>query len=236
MGIGIEVHEFEKEILAIERRQWPEIALCELGNQKIKFLKRRISAKKFYTRMGVREHVSLDLNRKNGARCVDLDRPVPDDLLERFDIVTDYGTLEHVNNQYQAFKNMHDLCRTGGLMLHSLPPPGHWPGHGRYYYPEQFFEELALLCGYTIIGSIRRKAREGRALHDMLLVAFRKGEATFPEKEQILLLPLDDSGDTSTTGNYTQRKKVSLMKRTIEKIKSRRKSAQDDQGMRSNNL
>lgn len=207
MGIGIEVNDFEKESLSSVGLTWASICMVELGNQKIKFLKRRISAKKYYQDLGIKEHVSIDLNKKNGSIIVDLDKPVPAHLLDRFNVVTNYGTLEHVNNQYQAFKNIHNMCEVGGVMLHSLPPPGHWIGHGRYYYPEPFFYELANQSGYNLISTIRRIARDGRELHDMLLVAFRKTETKFPDEDDFKQLPIKDSGDTSTTGNYTQKGK-----------------------------
>lgn len=212
MGIGWEVHEFEKKVIRVSGQEWQKISMCELGNQKIKFLAKRIPAKKYYRELGVRAHVSLDLNRKNGARRVNLNNPVPEDLIEQFDLVTDYGTLEHINNQYRVFRNMHDMCKTGGMMLHSLPPPEHWPGHGRYYYPEGFFLKLAKLCSYTFIVPLERQSRDNREKHDMLLVAFRKLKAGFPSEEMFDKLPLVDSGDLSTTGNYTQKTRSLLYK------------------------
>jgi len=209
MGIGIEVHEFEKHVLGISGLQWPEISICELGNQKIKFLKHRLPAGRYYRKLGVKYHISLDLNGKNGAMAVDLDKPVPGKLLNKFDLVTDYGTIEHVNNQYQVFRNMHDVCKEGGIMLHALPPSGHWPGHGRYYYSESFFEQLARICNYSPVTGMQRVARDGREYHDLLLVALRKHQSPFPGKELFGTLPLEDSGNTATTGNYTSKKRNS---------------------------
>jgi len=218
MGIGREVHEFEEDALKAAGLEWTGIRMCELGNQKIKFLKHRIPAKKYYTGLGVKEHVSLDLNAKNGARPVNLDKSIPQDLLNRFMLVTDYGTLEHVNNQYQVFRNMHDMCCIDGIMLHSLPPPGHWPGHGRYYYPEEFFEQLARTCGYSFVIPMRRQARDNREEHDMLMVAFRKTKDNFPARSAFHALPIEDSGDMGTTGNYTQKNKP--IGRIVGKIRS----------------
>jgi len=207
MGIGIEVNVFEKEMLNYVGLTWSSICMAELGNQKIKFLKQRIPAKKYYQNLGIKEHVSIDLNKKNGAIAVDLDKPVPDALLDRFNMLTDYGTLEHVNYQYQSFKNMHNMCKIDGIMLHALPPPGHWIGHGRYYYPEEFFYGLAEQAEYNLVSEIQRKQRGEKELHDMLLVAFQKKKTQFPDEKIFMQLPLIDSGDISTTGNYTQKSK-----------------------------
>ncbi|WP_449258400.1 hypothetical protein [Chlorobium limicola] len=204
MGIGPEVHAFEQYIIDSSGMLWPGISMCELGNQKIKFLKRRMPARKYYRQIGVKEHVSLDLNGINSAVAVNLDNPVPDSLLNRFNMVSDFGTIEHVNNQYPAFKTMHNLCMVGGIILHALPAVGHWPGHGRYYYSEQFFEQLADLCGYSFVKPLSRAARDDRMFHDLLLAAFQKQESRFPDRDIFEHLPVEDSGNMATTGNYTR--------------------------------
>ena len=53
---------------------------------------------------------------------------------EYFDVVTNCGTTEHVDNQnghnnYIAWKNLHDLLRVDGLHFSSLPAIGYWPDH-----------------------------------------------------------------------------------------------------------
>lgn len=207
MGIGIEVNRFENKIIESLGIAWVHIKVCELGNQKIKFRSPRIPAKKYYKKLGVQEHVSIDLNGKNGALQIDLDFPVPGNLLNRFNMVTNYGTLEHVNNQYQAFKNMHDVCKKEGIMIHSFPPTGHWEGHGRYFYSEKFAEQLAHFCSYEIIGQITRVTRGGEKGHDLILAAFKKITTDFIDQQTFLKLEYEDTKDLTTTGNYTQKKR-----------------------------
>jgi SAM-dependent methyltransferase len=67
---------------------------------------------------------------------------VPPEMMGVFDIVTNYGTTEHVANQLNAFKVMHDLARPGGLMIHHLPAQGHLD-HGLINYNPKFFWMLA---------------------------------------------------------------------------------------------
>ncbi len=215
MGIGIEVHEFENEVVESQAIKWEEARICELGNQKIKFRTPRIPAKKYYEKLGVKEHISIDLNGKNGAIPLDLDYTIPDELVDRFDIVTNYGTLEHVNNQYQAFENMHSMCKIGGVMLHSLPPIDNWKGHGRYYYTENFIEQLAASCGYEIVNDIKRVRRKGEEGKELLQVAFIKKTPEFIDEETFHRLDYQDTKDKSTTGNYTQ-KKMSICKRLFQ--------------------
>lgn len=163
----------------------------------------------------MREHVSIDLNRKNKAIPVDLDYPIPNELVGRFDIVTNYGTLEHVNNQYQAFKNMHSMCKIDGVMLHSLPPIDNWKGHGRYYYTENFINQLEMYCGYEIVNNIKRVRRQGEKGKELLLAAFIKKKPEFIDKETFYQLDYQDTQDKSATGNYTQKRK-NILKRLFQ--------------------
>ena len=52
----------------------------------------------------------------------------------KFNIVTNFGTSEHVKNQEQCFANIHNLCCAGGVMIHTVPMKNHWRGHGLYKY------------------------------------------------------------------------------------------------------
>ena len=54
---------------------------------------------------------------------------VPADLVDRYHIVTNFGTTQHVANQPQSFKIIHDQAAASALMLHALPASG-TPNHG----------------------------------------------------------------------------------------------------------
>jgi hypothetical protein len=81
---------------------------------------------------GHRGVTSLDLNRDS----------VPAALRGAFDLIVNAGTTEHVINQDNAFRVIHDLARVGGVMLHELPGGGMLT-HGIVSYNPQFFW---LLC------------------------------------------------------------------------------------------
>jgi hypothetical protein len=81
---------------------------------------------------GHRGVTSLDLNRDS----------VPAPLHGAFDLVVNAGTTEHVVNQDNAFRVIHDLAKVGGVMLHELPGGGMLT-HGVVSYNPQFFW---LLC------------------------------------------------------------------------------------------
>ncbi len=66
-----------------------------------------------------------------------------------FDAVVNFGTTEHLVNQFNAFKVMHEACRPGGFMFHQVPATG-YVRHGYFDYNALLFEELAEANGYEI--------------------------------------------------------------------------------------
>ena len=65
-------------------------------------------------------------------------------LAGQFDLVTSLGTTEHIINQYQAMKSIHEFTKTGGLIYHDLPMSGYYM-HGYYSYNPLFFQIWRLL-------------------------------------------------------------------------------------------
>jgi hypothetical protein len=86
---------------------------------------------------------AVEYGGHRGATSLDLNRDsVPAALLGAFDLVVNAGTTEHVINQDNAFRVIHDLAKAGGVMLHELPGGGMLT-HGVVSYNPQFFW---LLC------------------------------------------------------------------------------------------
>jgi hypothetical protein len=81
----------------------------------------------------------------------DLNLPVS--IEERFDLVLNIGTAEHIFNVYQFFKTAHELTKAGGLMMHSSPFTG-WPDHGFFSFQPTFFFDLARANQYEILSFI----------------------------------------------------------------------------------
>lgn len=72
---------------------------------------------------------------------------VPLPLVGTHQLVTNFGTTEHVCNQGHAFKVIHDLTKLGGIMVHNLPMQGNI-NHGLVLYTPKFFDRLASRNGY----------------------------------------------------------------------------------------
>ena len=106
-------------------------------------------AKIFYAAyLDLREIVAIDFHGTSAARKIDLNYPV--DLGQRFDMVIDSGTAEHVFNVFQFFKTCHDHTRAGGLMLHNNPFRG-WLEHGFYNFNPTFYWDLASANRYDVV-------------------------------------------------------------------------------------
>lgn len=134
-----------EEALDYMGKTYPEISMGELGN--IYAFGKWKTFKDYFTSLGV-DHWSFDWNGEDGAIQVNLAAPIE---CKPFDIVTNWGTSEHVYGQYGCFRNVDGMCRKGGVMAHIVPLERTWPGHCFYYYTEEFFRELAKACDYKVL-------------------------------------------------------------------------------------
>ena len=129
---------------------WEGVTMCELGAQDL----RRGGglecepSKDYFEKKGVL-HTSLDIKPRH--RCLIVDLSVPVNSVHEHDIVSNYGTSEHIFNQYQVFRNIHNFTRVGGAMVHCLPATPYWKKHGFYTYSEEYFKNLSNENNYDIM-------------------------------------------------------------------------------------
>ena len=72
------------------------------------------------------------------------------DHQNKFDLVTNFGTSEHIFNQLNFLKTMHDLTKVGGLLISEVPCM-FGVNHGMFKYEPKFFTDLARSNAYEII-------------------------------------------------------------------------------------
>jgi hypothetical protein len=109
------------------------------------------SAKKHYESMPdlFSDVVAIDTNGR--MECLQRSLCEPQrDMHDNFDLLYNGGTMEHVVNQKEGWRNCHYLLREGGIAVHVSPLSGGWPRHGRYHYTPEFFDELIRLNKYKI--------------------------------------------------------------------------------------
>lgn len=103
-----------------------------------------------YRLLGFQDYRCVDADGRYDAFVWDLNLPVPAEQRGRWDLITNHGTLEHVFNVYQGFKNLHDLAHPGSLILHLMPFQGH-EDHGFFNFQPVLFDDLAAENKYEIV-------------------------------------------------------------------------------------
>lgn len=106
-----------------------------------------IDAHELYAQWGINEYLALDLFDLRAERAdlnTDLKRT------DKWDIVTNFGTSEHMFNQHAFMKNCHDLTKQGGISLHVVPVSSGMD-HGFFNYHPTFFRSLAIANNYEIL-------------------------------------------------------------------------------------
>jgi hypothetical protein len=164
--------------------------MLELGSQNTYFDSEPTGiAKQYYQSQGF-DHVSVDLNAEYGSIAKDLSQ-LHD--LGTYDLVTDFGTSEHVPDFYMCWLNKHKACKIGGLIISENPKVNNWHGHGYHYVTMEFYSEFAKLAGYEIL-EIGEHAAMGNVTDGWNVYAvLQKTKARFPSREVFEALPYESS-------------------------------------------
>ena len=109
--------------------------------------------------------VFVDIVQDRGVeQILDLNKPIPAELEQNFDVVVDPGTLEHCFNVGQAFKNVSAMTKVGGILVMASPlnlyNHGFWnfnPTAYADYFTSNGFK-LLYLKGWT--GSLKKAPTE----------------------------------------------------------------------------
>lgn len=94
---------------------------------------------------------SFDIANGYRTTVLDLNHAVlPEQLRNKFDLVLNFGTTEHILNQLNCFKVIHDATKVGGCIYHSLPAVG-YVDHGYITYTGRCFFDVAGYNDYEIV-------------------------------------------------------------------------------------
>lgn len=101
--------------------------------------------------LGAESVDAMDYSEYEGAKIVqDLNKPLPAEWNEQFDLIIDGGTIEHVFNVPEALRTLMSLCRVGGHVF-LTNPANNQCGHGFYQFcPELMFRVFAEPNGFQI--------------------------------------------------------------------------------------
>ncbi|OSQ44287.1 hypothetical protein [Thalassospira alkalitolerans] len=84
----------------------------------------------------------FDLNKDN----------LPSRFRGKFDLICNFGTTEHVINQDNSFRVIHDGAKHNGLIWHQLPCGGFF-NHCYFLYTGRFFFDLAGYNEYEVVAA-----------------------------------------------------------------------------------
>uniref|UniRef100_A0A6M3JUE0 Putative methyltransferase n=1 Tax=viral metagenome TaxID=1070528 RepID=A0A6M3JUE0_9ZZZZ len=185
-----------KSIFYIDEMLWQRfgttdyegLRLCELGNQFIRpkgrlpehvtryYSGASFKGKRYFEHLGF-DTVCIDINGKDESLPLDLTKPIArDDLLDSFDVVVNAGTTEHIPDQYWTWWNIHNLCRTGGVVINILSlDDGSWFDHAYINYSPEFFGFLAQGNGYSVVDRRITDLKYGAAFRkESIFITLRK--------------------------------------------------------------
>jgi len=97
------------------------------------------------------QYESVDICPGYRTRIFDLNfDATPTEFRESFDVVLNFGTTEHVFNQYNSFKVIHEAAKPGGYIFHQLPSTGYCD-HCYFLYNPLLFLDLAEANRYELL-------------------------------------------------------------------------------------
>jgi len=102
-----------------------------------------ISGDLLFKSIGFSQFSSLDTNDFEGAEYLfDLNNNIlPENLKEKFDVIIDHGTLEHVFHFPNALNNIFQMLKVGGRVIHSSPGENYFD-HGFYMFSPTIFYDF----------------------------------------------------------------------------------------------
>jgi len=108
-------------------------------------------AEPFWKALGAQRIDSMDVSPYEQATLVhDLNRPVPAEMEEEFDVVFDGGTLEHVFHLPVALHNCLRMVKVGGHFI-ATTHANNFCGHGFYQFsPELFYRAFSAPTGFEV--------------------------------------------------------------------------------------
>lgn len=125
---------------------------------------------------------SFDIANGYRTMVIDLNHAVlPAGLQRKFDLVLNFGTTEHILNQLNCFKIIHDATKVGGYIYHSLPAVGYLD-HGYITYTGRCFFDIAGYNDYELVACWFDGPAEGGSV----LQSLRSYSAHFPALKKAL--------------------------------------------------
>ncbi len=176
----------------------------------------------FFSLLGVTDILALDYSAFEHAEIIhDLNLAVPVELHDRFDLIVDGGTLEHVFDVRQSLMNIALMLKPGGRILH-FSPASNWVNHGFYQFsPTLFYDYYGANDFVGLKGYI--------AEHDIYLVGSRpweffeiRGEGRLASKQGLMTVFVAEKAITSTVDKVPIQSQYAQVYAAIGRVESGR--------------
>ena len=155
-------------------------SVCELGDQMMSGGKEPTPAQGFYRRIGCEKYLAIDANGR-GNVTADLNLPITNRNLGAFNLVTDFGTGEHIFDQAQVWRTLHELCAPGGFIAFDRPTQG-YDHHCFYLMTQGLIEDIAEANGYSVRRLEITKTPRGALIRGVLVMPLVKRPFRVPQQ------------------------------------------------------
>lgn len=169
MGLLREPENFVRELVA--GGHLPKaFSVLEFGDQIVTWCDPHYPARELYQALGCGVYFSVDGNGR-GTTLFDLN--MKGGRLYRilgkqtFDLVTDFGTGEHVFDQGQFFRTVHLLTKVGGFMVFDRPSQG-YESHCFWRVDESAYADIARANSYEVIRVERIATSRGELVRGVM--------------------------------------------------------------------
>ena len=130
---------------------------------------------------------SIDYSEYENASIIhDMNTPITGN--EKYGVVADFGTLEHIFNAPVALDNLVRLCAPQGRILH-ISPCNNFVGHGFYQFsPELFFQLYSKVRGFADTRIFLTPALPMETWYEVASPSELKSRVNVTSRDQILIL------------------------------------------------
>jgi hypothetical protein len=120
-------------------------------------------SERFFELFGAQAIESFDVSSyEQATRLHDMNLPIPAEWRERHSLVFDGGSIEHVFNIPQAFRNCLEMVEVGGHFV-QVGVCNNFVGHGFWQFsPELLFRMLTPANGYEVVAVMLAEVPRGR--------------------------------------------------------------------------
>lgn len=107
-----------------------------------------VHAQVFFEMMGIDEYYDMDKYDFDKPRLLhDLNAPISENLSDRFSVVVESGTMEHVFDVRSVMENIVRMLLVGGWVVH-ISPSSNFIDHGFYSFSPCFFHDFYAANGF----------------------------------------------------------------------------------------